>query len=401
MRFSHRSRLALPAAAALGLALFASSLTWQVPTARAGSGPLDAQASELVRLINGDRAAEGLAQLSVDPFLASKARDGAIPCPDDPAQSIAGRAQDFAAWGDMSHSLRLCAAPAYTLSGTLFVSVLGSAWSYWNVGEIDLVNGGYGNGAFLYTFAGAQTWQTWTYSTTGNAMMGWRSSSSHWNIIVGSYDRVGCGGWASGSSFYYDCLFSAGGSSPDGLQAPPTSSPFSSPLPTPSPAPTAAPTANPTVAPPAPTANPTVAPPAPTANPTVAPPAPPARPTVAPVAPVGPTHAATTNPTAAPPTATTTASASAAPAIPTPAPTPAAVIEGVIAAGPSSPAPVAQVAAMQETGGRIGPTVGGSGPPALIAGMVAILAGSGAVALTCWSLYLSLRRRRRRRQTAS
>ena len=379
MRFSHRSRLALPAAAALGLALFASSLTWQVPTARAGSGPLDAQASELVRLINGDRAAEGLAQLSVDPFLASKARDGAIPCPDDPAQSIAGRAQDFAAWGDMSHSLRLCAAPAYTLSGTLFVSVLGSAWSYWNVGEIDLVNGGYGNGAFLYTFAGAQTWQTWTYSTTGNAMMGWRSSSSHWNIIVGSYDRVGCGGWASGSSFYYDCLFSAGGSSPDGLQAPPTSSPFSSPLPTPSPAPTAAPTA----------------------NPTVAPPAPPARPTVAPVAPVGPTHAATTNPTAAPPTATTTASASAAPAIPTPAPTPAAVIEGVIAAGPSSPAPVAQVAAMQETGGRIGPTVGGSGPPALIAGMVAILAGSGAVALTCWSLYLSLRRRRRRRQTAS
>jgi hypothetical protein len=396
VRFSHRSRLALPAAAALGLALFVASLTWQVPATRAGSGPLDAQVSELVRLINGDRAAEGLAALSVDPFLASKARDGAIPCPDDPAQSIAGRAQDFAAWGDMSHSLRLCAAPAYTLSGTLFVSMLGSAWSYWNVGEIDLVNGGYGSGAFLYSFAGAQTWQTWTYSTTGNAMMGWRSSSSHWSIIVGSYDRVGCGGWASGSTYYYDCLFSAGGSSPDGLQAPPTASPFSNPLPNPTPAPTAARTANPP-------ANPTAAPPtraatAPPAGPIVAPTDPAiVNPTAAPPTAAPPTagQTASASPTAAPPTAGQTASASPVPAAPNASPTPAAAIGGVLAAGSPPPAPVAEVAAMQETGGLIGPTVGGSGPPVVIAGMVAVVAGSGAVALSGWSLFLSLRRRRR------
>jgi hypothetical protein len=377
VRFSSPMRLiALPASVALGLALFASSLTWQVPAARAGSGPLDAQASEMVRLINGDRAAEGLAPLSVDPFLASKARDGAIPCPDDPAQSIAGRAQDFAAWGDMSHQLRLCAAPTYTLSSTLFVSTLGTAWQYYTVGEIDLVNGGYGNGAFLYTHKG---WQTWTYSTTGNGMLGWGSSSSHWNIIVGSYDRVGCGGWAAGSTYYYDCLFSAGGSSPDGLQSPPTSSPFSNPLPAPTPAPTKAPVAAPTAAPPRVTA------------------APPVRKPVAPVAPVAPTQAPTVEATVAAATPSATASAS---PVATPAATvPAGALQGVLSAE-SSPTSAAGAAAMQETGGRTGPTVGGSGPPVLIAGSIAVLAGSGALALTGWSLFLSLRRRRRR-ETAS
>jgi hypothetical protein len=372
----------LPAAAALGFSLLLSSLIWQVPAVQAGSGPLDAQASELVRLINGDRAADGLGALSVDPFLASKARDGAIPCPDDATKSIAGRAQDFAAWGDMSHNLRLCDAPTYTLSSSMFVSVLGSAWGYYTVGEINLVNGGYGNGAYLYTFNGSQTWQTWTYSTTGNAMLGWQSSSSHWNIIVGSYDRVGCGGWANGSTYYYNCLFSAGGSSPDGLQGPPTSSPFNNPIPTPPPAPTAAPPAVPTAAPPA-------------VRPTAAPPA---RQPVAPVA--APTHAAIVDPTAASPTPAPSASPSPVAATPTGSTAPVSVIQGVFAAESPSPAPVAEAAAMQETGGRIGPPGGGSGPPVLIAGMVALLAGSGAVALTGWSLFLSLRRRRRR-ETAS
>jgi len=237
-------RLALPAVVALSLGLFAASLAWQPPVAEAASGPLDAQATELVRLINGARAAEGRSPLSLDPFLASKARDGAIPCPDDSAKTIPGRARDFAAFGTMSHNLRLCNADSYTLSSTKYVSVLQSSWSYWNVGEINLVNGGYGNGAFLYAYGG---WQTWTYSTTGHAMMGWKTSSSHWSIIVGAYDRVGCGGWASGSTFYYECSFSKGGSSPNGLRSPPTVSPFDNPLPTPTSDPTGTPTPQPTV----------------------------------------------------------------------------------------------------------------------------------------------------------
>jgi len=51
----------------------------------------------------------------------------------------------------MSHDLRLCDSPSIALSGTTYISVLQNDWSYWNVGEINLLNGGYGNGAFLYS----------------------------------------------------------------------------------------------------------------------------------------------------------------------------------------------------------------------------------------------------------
>src|ERR1035437_8086860 len=184
VRSTRRTRLAaaLPAAIVLGLATFTASLTWQVPGVRAGSGALDAQATEIVRLINGARVADGLPALNIDPFLAAKARDGAIPCPDDPAKSIAGRAQDFTAYGQMSHSLRLCDAASYTLSGTLFVSLLQSSWSYGSGGEIDLVTGGCAGGAFLYDYHG---WQRWPSPPAGNGMWGGQTSWSHWNIIMG------------------------------------------------------------------------------------------------------------------------------------------------------------------------------------------------------------------------
>jgi len=83
---------------------------------------------------------------------------------------------------------------------------------------------------------------TWTYSTTGHGMIGWKSSGSHWAIIMGGYSHVGCGGWSSGSAYFYDCLFTKGGPAPSGLKSPPTKSPFSNPLPaTPTPKPTAKP----------------------------------------------------------------------------------------------------------------------------------------------------------------
>ncbi len=265
--------LAVPAAVSLGLALFAVSLTWQVPKAAAAS--LDSQSSEIVRLINGARAAAGKAPLAVDVFLASVARDGAIPCPDDAAKTIAGRTKDFATFGATSHSLRLCDSATYAVSSTTFVSTMQTAWGYGSVGEIIGLNGGYGNGAYLYTY---KTWQTWTYATTGHMMAGWQSSSTHWNIIIGGYDRVGCGGWSSGSTYFYDCAFARGGPSPSGLRGAVTKSPFSNPLPapvvTPPPAPkaparTAAPRAGTTVAgasaTPEPTATPT---PTPTPTPT-------------------------------------------------------------------------------------------------------------------------------------
>jgi uncharacterized protein YkwD len=239
VRLTHHLRLAVPAAAVFGLALFSATLAWQAAPVSASSGSLDNQANELVRLINGARSASGKGSLSIDVFLASKARDGAIPCPDDSTKSISGRSKDMAENGGLSHDLRNCDSSG--LSSVLFVKVLQSAWGYGSVGEILLDNGGYGNGAYLYSVTGSKkTWMSWTYSTTGHAMTGWKSSSSHWNIIMGSYSHVGCGGWASGSTYFYDCLFSKGGPTPSGLKSPPTKSPFSNPLPaTPAPKPAA------------------------------------------------------------------------------------------------------------------------------------------------------------------
>lgn len=374
MRLTQTSRL-IALSVALGLALSAASFSFLAPAAQAASGPLDAQSTELVRLINGARAANGKGALNVDPFLAAKARDGAIPCPDDAAKSIAGRAQDFAAWGNMSHNLRLCNAAAYTLSGTTFVSVLQS-WGYGGVGEIDLSNRGYGSGAFLYSYNG---WQTWTYSTTGNGMLGWATSSSHWNIVMGGYDRVGCGGWAGGSTYYYDCAFGAGG--PNGVKAPPTNSPFDLPLPTP-------------VPPPDPTAAPT---PVPTPVPT---------PYVAPPANGGGGSGGGSDPGSGgsggavgdpgsggePTSATDPVSSGNPPTPPTPSAT--AVVLGVMAANASA-TPGTGPASAARIGGGTTPGDGTSDPLAYIARIIALLAGLGAALLYGSSVVLSLRRRRR------
>lgn len=373
MRIAFSARfIALPAAAVLGLSLFTMSLGWQVPAVKAGSGALDAQSSELVRLINGARAADGLPALAVDPFLASKARDGAIPCPDDPSKTIAGRAQDYAASGTMSHQLRLCDSASFALSSTMYVSVLQNAWSYWNVGEINLVNGGYGNGAFLYTH---DSWSTWTYSTTGNAMLGWESSSSHWDIIMGGYDRIGCGGWASGSTYYYECSFSQGGSSPNGLQAPPTSSPFDYAVPTPAHAPTVAPTPVPVVAP---TSVPV---PASTHAATM---------TAGSVGGAEPgSSGASATPTAA--VATTSPSASVGVDQATAAPSLVLGVQGARAAA----TPGGGMGGALATSGGATPSDGASGLAGTIARIVALVSGSGAAFLMVCYLFQVVRRRRR------
>jgi len=354
----------LLAAAALVLGAFAGSLVWQVPTAQA-AGAANAQGREVVRLINGARAAAGRSALVIDTVLESKARDGAIPCPDDAAQSLPGRARDFSETGQMSHNLRNCTAATYTLSATTFVSVVQS-WGYGAVGEILLVNGGYGFGQLLYTSGG---WQTWTYGTTGHAMTAWASSSTHWNIVMGAYDRVGCGAWSpSGSTVYYDCVFTKGG--PNAVIAPPTTSPFSAPLPTPVPVVTA--------------------PPAPVATP---------RPPVTPVAPVTPVKPAPVKATPVPvaPTATPTPTAS-----PTPSVTPTAVATAdpttaVLGAQASFAAPAAPAAAQQDGGNAIGTTAGPITADFTREGVLVFLAAAGLLV----GFYVLLDRVRRRRRSVT
>jgi hypothetical protein len=254
---------------ALGLALVAI-LSYAVPAARAASGPADSQASEMVRLINGVRWANDLPALRYDPALANLARDAPISCPADASQVMLGRAKDFATYGPPSHYLRLC-------PSVMFVSVLQSVYGYGSNGEIDLSNLNYGTGARLLTYTGylggKHTWQTWTYYTNQAGILGWMASATHRDIIVGSYDRVGCGGWIGGDgTFFYDCLFSNGGPGP--TMAPPMAAPFNNSLPTaqPTPAPTPKPTPRPTpvataVAKVGTTATPTESPPPPDPTP--------------------------------------------------------------------------------------------------------------------------------------
>ena len=212
----HRQPRYLIVLGAMALSAFAlsMSLALSVPAAMA-SGPANAEANELVRLINGERAYLGKAPLRTDTFLASKARDGAIACPNNASLVMYGRAKDFAVYGypSNSHLLRLC--PTYTSMDAM------ASWGYkGSRGEITALNGGYGTGKVAYTYGCTPSVRTCpgsttsTYHTTDIAMWDWTSSATHYAIIIGSYDRVGCGAWiGSNGAFYYDCMFSRGGPS--------------------------------------------------------------------------------------------------------------------------------------------------------------------------------------------
>ena len=209
---THHCEVAL-GAFALGALMLAVSLAWSVPTARAAGGAADAQATELVRLINGERAYLGKAPLGADTFLASKARDGAVACPNDASLVMAGRAKDFAVYGfpSNSHLLRLC--PTYSSMDAM------KTWGYNGArGEVTALNGGYGTTKVAYAYGCTPSVRTCpgsstsTYYTTARVLTNWTSSSSHYSIIVGSYDRIGCGAWiGSNGAYYYDCMVSLGG----------------------------------------------------------------------------------------------------------------------------------------------------------------------------------------------
>jgi hypothetical protein len=363
---SHNTRsFPLLAVAVLVLGTFAGSLAWQVPAAQA-AGAANAQGRELVRLFNGARAAAGKSALVIDTFLEGKSRDGSIPCPDDAAKSLPGRARDFSETGHMDHHLRQCNTPTYTLSGTLYVNVV-QTWGYGSVGEIDLVNGGYGFGQYLYTYRG---WQTYTYATTGRALIAWATSSTHWNIVMGAYNRVGCGAWSpSGSTVYYDCVFSNGG--PGGTVAAPKTSPFTTPLPTT--APVVTPTPRPAV---------TAAPPVATPVATPRRPAP-ARTTSGTKATPIVTAAPTDEPTPVPTDADST-----------PAAESTAAVMGVQAA-PSNAAP-AVPAVLQDGGRALGTTTGPLPTDLNRESVLAFLVAAGLLV----GFYAVLHRVRRRRRTA-
>jgi hypothetical protein len=191
----------------------------------------DYAGEEATRLINGERAFHGLRSLVTDRVLVTKARDGSIACPNDGSKVMAGRARDIAASGVFDHGLRLCGTRSdgsyrYTVIDAMY------AWGYntyrgeilaWNNYPVSAST--YRYGCSLTGTGCSSTKTTTTTASVGAAMSAWMRSSGHRPLILGNYDRVGCGAWQNSSGVkYYSCLFSLGGPDRRDLTRPTVSS---------------------------------------------------------------------------------------------------------------------------------------------------------------------------------
>lgn len=212
----------------------------------------DGAASELMRLLNGERTQAGLPPLAIDPFLAVQARDGAIDCPNG-AGTMDGRAKDMALSGFFSHDLRICGNDPATGAPYNILDTMRS-WGYASyMGENIAMNVGYGYSPFPYQF-GCDVHQancggpnTTAPVTVAIASYQFMTSPGHRNLVLSTYvDRFACGAWSVPSvqypgeaETYYACLYAYG---PGTREVPtPTPTPTATPTPTPTPEPTPVP----------------------------------------------------------------------------------------------------------------------------------------------------------------
>ena len=178
----------------------------------------DSARAEVVALINGERRAAGLRPLTVDLVLSSRAHDSAFACPG--GGSTPGRARDVAEHAGLTHELSGC--PGHTI-----VDVM-PAWGYraftgeilaYNYEASDLVTYRFGCPPGSRGFDCRSAGTTLAVSrTAATAVRQWIDSPSHHDIMLGAFDRFGCGAWAgtattaygTGGAFYA-CVFSKGG----------------------------------------------------------------------------------------------------------------------------------------------------------------------------------------------
>jgi uncharacterized protein YkwD len=182
----------------------------------------DGAASELMRLLNGERTSHGLPALAIDPFLAAQARDGAIDCPNG-AGTMAGRAKDMALSGYFDHALRLCT--SYNVLNVM------PSWGYQgSSGENIAMNGGSGYAPTPYQFGcdvhqanctGATTQAPATVAKASHQFM--NSQGHRDNAMSTRYDRFACGAWLAPNQYaYYACIYADG---PGTRTAPPPAGP--------------------------------------------------------------------------------------------------------------------------------------------------------------------------------
>jgi len=212
------ARVRLARAILVAAAVVSVALPWL-------GGPQPARASvsfgsELMRVTNLDRVALGYPALAVDPTLVGLAGGAPFHCPSASTMVLDGRADDMAQRGYFSHEIKGCADATgvdYTILDVLAAEFGYDTYSAETIGEW---SGGL-SAPTAYR-AGCDTdWATCVGGTTSlsAAVAGvertFMSSSDHRGIILGSYDRFGCGA-AQGRSgqTYFACIFSLGGPDP-------------------------------------------------------------------------------------------------------------------------------------------------------------------------------------------
>ncbi|MCU0506056.1 MAG: CAP domain-containing protein [Chloroflexi bacterium] len=215
-----RTSLARTLGAALAGAFLLALAAGPGAPARAADVPFarDSARSEVVALINGERKAAGLKPLTVDLLLSSRAHDASFACPG--GGSTPGRARDNAEHAGLSHELSGC--PDRSILDVM------PSWSYraltgeilaYNYASSDLVAYHFGCPPGSTGFDCSGSGATLDVSqTAATAIRQWVDSPTHHAIMLGAYDRFGCGAWAgTGTTQYgtggafYACVFAKGG----------------------------------------------------------------------------------------------------------------------------------------------------------------------------------------------
>lgn len=178
----------------------------------------DSARAEVVTLINAERRAAGHRPLTVDLLLSSRAHDASFACPG--GGSTPGRARDNADHAGLTHDLSGC-------PGRTIVDLM-PAWGYrgptgeilaYNYESSDVVRYRAGCPPGASDFDCGSAGPTLEVSrTAATAVRQWIDSPSHHDVMLGAYDRFGCGAWAgtattpygTGGAFYA-CVFAKGG----------------------------------------------------------------------------------------------------------------------------------------------------------------------------------------------
>jgi uncharacterized protein YkwD len=167
---------------------------------------------ELMRAMNLDRVARGLAPLKPDATLEAIARDRPLTCPSNPNLTIRGRARDMADRQYLSHSIKGCTKAGGT-AFTAFDLVKAFGYTYAAIGE-DIADNNYPTNAVTYATGcnlggggcHGSTKLPWTVAVTERGFM--NSSLHRANILSTSYGRFGCAAWNASSGYhYYACYF--------------------------------------------------------------------------------------------------------------------------------------------------------------------------------------------------